>query len=967
MAITAETRNSIIELVVTAYNAAPGTTLLTELVAIIDGGGTLADVAANLTTSDRWTGLYPSFQTSEEFAAEWLGQLVPEASADALAEGVAIAVGLINGGASFADLMIEAQGFLSNLDEADTDFGTSAANFNNKVEVSTQHTVTLEKDGTADELANVLAAVDSTQASVDAANETEGSTSTGGTTFTLTKELDTFSGTVNDDTVTGVLSTATTENTWNIADSIDGGAGDNDALNVTLINDAGAGDAFAGQTTTGIEVINIRVVDVEDGATTSSLAVSGLVGVNAIWVNDSTVIGSTDDTFSVSAIGTSVSVGLRNNDSDLDVNFTNTGTATSGDSITLLAGGGSTGDVDLNDAAGDGFVTVNVVTMGTSKTTLSSLDAGSDFLTLNISGDQAFKSTTVNTSVTTIDASGNTGAVEVNAAAGTKLTATGTAATTDKLHLSVASSVTTGMAVTGFETISFKGTATATVDMDLFTDVTKLEFSGSGTAGTLTLKDLDAAPALVFNGFFITSVGPTHGALTVQLKDITGASDSVSLTFGNFGQTDGKVDAVMGAFTAAGIETISIASADYDNLTIGGITATSATVINNTGSADVTFGTISAVKLETFDASSATGDLTLGTLNNSTQDSVITTGSGKDSVTNATVANTFTQIIATGDGIDTVTVVDAAAGGTVDLNTGGGDDKIIITTATPNGTLKVDGGADTDLLTVTNAVTINLAFFDNVEAINFTSGATVLNLTVPSGYTDTVLVTDVSAATITLNFNPASGGTVNVSKLDMLGWTSGTDILSVTSGAGAETITLGSEAGIENVIFAAGSAFGDTVSGFTVGAGGDSIDLTITVVEALNGGGNDLVESGGAASAAAGAITVTNVPVGAFNLDTATSELLAVAGTYAAANDLETALETGGASVLTLDGALAANDQFLVAYSDGTNTIVAVVETTAGAADNASFAAADLTVTVLVTLSGVTDVTTLHTDNFNLI
>ncbi len=35
MAITAETRNSIIELVVTAYNAPPGTALLTELVAII--------------------------------------------------------------------------------------------------------------------------------------------------------------------------------------------------------------------------------------------------------------------------------------------------------------------------------------------------------------------------------------------------------------------------------------------------------------------------------------------------------------------------------------------------------------------------------------------------------------------------------------------------------------------------------------------------------------------------------------------------------------------------------------------------------------------------------------------------------------------------------------------------------------------------------------------------------------------
>jgi hypothetical protein len=113
MAITAETRQDIIELVVTAYNAAPGTTLLTELVGIIDDGGTLADVADNLTTSSQWTSSYPAFQTAEEFAAEWLGNLVPEAGEDALAEGISIAVGLINGGASFSDLIIEASTFLS--------------------------------------------------------------------------------------------------------------------------------------------------------------------------------------------------------------------------------------------------------------------------------------------------------------------------------------------------------------------------------------------------------------------------------------------------------------------------------------------------------------------------------------------------------------------------------------------------------------------------------------------------------------------------------------------------------------------------------------------------------------------------------------------------------------------------------------------------------------------------------------
>lgn len=48
MAITAETRTEIIELVVAATNSAPGTALLTQLVADSDGGASLADIAATL-------------------------------------------------------------------------------------------------------------------------------------------------------------------------------------------------------------------------------------------------------------------------------------------------------------------------------------------------------------------------------------------------------------------------------------------------------------------------------------------------------------------------------------------------------------------------------------------------------------------------------------------------------------------------------------------------------------------------------------------------------------------------------------------------------------------------------------------------------------------------------------------------------------------------------------------------------
>ena len=223
MAITAETRKDIIELVVTAYNAAPGTTLLTELVAIVDGGGTLADVAANLTTRGEWTSRYPSFQTAEEFATEWLGNLVPEASSAAMAEGKDVAVGLTAVDQAGA-IILEAQTFLSALAETDASFGTSAAGFNNKVEVATYHTITNEKSALD---TDALSSVTSDDATVTTANAAVDYVApTPGTTFTLTTGTDFTTGTANNDLINAPRggSAGTTE-TYSATDQVDGGAG----------------------------------------------------------------------------------------------------------------------------------------------------------------------------------------------------------------------------------------------------------------------------------------------------------------------------------------------------------------------------------------------------------------------------------------------------------------------------------------------------------------------------------------------------------------------------------------------------------------------------------------------------------------------------------------------------------------------------------------------------------------------
>jgi len=382
MAITAETRQDIIELVVTAYNAAPGTTLLTELVAIIDGGGSLADVADNLTARDQWTSTYPAFQTAEEFAAEWLGNLVPEAGADALAEGRSVAVGLLNGGASFGDLLIEASSFLAALSEDDAAFGSSAANFNNKVEVATYHTVTQETDGLdSAALASVTsddASVVTAKASVDAVAPATGQT------YSLTTGLDVnVIGGAFDDTFSaldGNPALATGDpSTVQSGDSIDGGAG-TDTL-VWTATPSAAGTAVV--TSANVEGLKIYNNTNNDAYSIDSSMMTGITDIYAMGGNATTTVSGTG-MVNVHMISTSE-----------NVTVTKKGTVGLGtaDAVTVLGNNAATTSAATVDY--DGAETVNLVAAGAIGTAFNSLTITNDDLeTLNITGAGAVNVTT---------------------------------------------------------------------------------------------------------------------------------------------------------------------------------------------------------------------------------------------------------------------------------------------------------------------------------------------------------------------------------------------------------------------------------------------------------------------------------------------------------------------------------------------------------------------------------------------
>jgi hypothetical protein len=146
MAISATMRQDIMELAVLMNNKAPGTKLLGELVSEANAGKTLTEIAGTLAARAEFIKEYPIHQTAADFGAEWIANILPEASAALQAECVAIVEASINSGTSVAALVVSVQDFMSTASETDANLGTHIKNFNNKVTVATYHTITQEAE-----------------------------------------------------------------------------------------------------------------------------------------------------------------------------------------------------------------------------------------------------------------------------------------------------------------------------------------------------------------------------------------------------------------------------------------------------------------------------------------------------------------------------------------------------------------------------------------------------------------------------------------------------------------------------------------------------------------------------------------------------------------------------------------------------------------------------------------------------
>jgi len=873
MAITAETRNDIIELVITAYNAAPGTDLLTELVAIVDGGGSLADVAANLTTRAEWTSRYPSFQTAEEFANEWLGNLVPEAGEEALAEGVSVAVSLVNGGSSFADILLEAQAFLSATAETDAAFGTSAANWNNKVEVATAHTITNENAGLD---ADVLSSVTSDDATVTAATDSLAEAAVvPGQSISLTTGLDngaSFTGGANNDTFSAIESNDSDLDTLTTGDSVDGGAG-TDRLVVA------ASGTPAGGTTAGVATANVEELSLFNNSTAAyTLDAALMPGITDIYVNG----GANNSTISgVASLPNLHLISTIKNATVTVASGIGTGTA---DSATVLSNASAqTGSVT---ATYNGLETINFNAAGTTgKYSLGVTDntlslVSSDLETVNVTGD-ANANITVSTvgaandtQTSTLDASAAGGEITAHFTKGSSVNVAVTMSAQDD-HLDYNGSVAKTATLDGGD-----GTDVLELDADLAYSSTATTQAGAGISnfeGLYLASGVDVDERALPNNAGITSVIAAAGGSYTKATALATVTQLTSGTFTHTVATDGSADSltlsqagagVASTLSAANVETLTVSSAgtgdntltmtaagsaDLTSLTVTGTQSLNAS-ISGTALATVDASGLSGVgELFTLTASASDADMTVtgsavrptNTLTGTAND--ITTGDGDDTVTGGDYNDTIVtgkgdDTITAGDGVNTITsgrgndvitsgdgddVIDAGAGddnitagdGDDKITTGTGDDTVsagagddLIATASLSVDDSFDGGAGTDRLSTTTGT------------ITSTSAASVNSALIDVVDDVAPTLTGIESLYISINADASASATDYVD-LDLTGAADATSLVLET--ADAEPTKVTNFAGSSIALYGATSGAIESEDLYIDGVGQSAVTLTL--------------------------------------------------------------------------------------------------------------------------------------------
>ena len=600
-----------------------------------------------------------------------------------------------------------------------------------------------------------------------------------------------------------------------------------------------------------------------------------------------------------------------------------------------ISGGSTAGAVTIG---GSGLTTLNVNSTGAANTvggiaataaTTVNINATTNLVTglvdtaasakINVSGSaESVKLGTLDTQVTTVNASGLTAGGVTLELSGTDQKVTGGAghdvitvgshvlsttgfvnggAGTDRVIISAATALTkdTAARITNVETLQVGGTS-QTYDFSLISGLSDLRID-SGTS--LVVNKLGATTP-------VTVLASQQTELTLNLANATGAADAMTVTLQNQDHS-----LAVGKLSIAGVETLNLVS----SATKGTNANTLSSLEGNGDLARVTISGAQALSLTTgtlaqsltIDGSAATGNLTV-VASGVGGIATITTGSGKDTVTGSAHADA----INTGEGVDTINI---GAGADV-VNAGGGDDVFVTANGgfTATAALVLDGGAGTDVIKIGTDASSGSGFlgvdFDeagvnllNIEGITFTGTGSSASSVMFSGaqLSGRSMAITGSESVNTLTVNAALGSSVDLSGLTFTTWTngagSGNDVLNLVGSTGGETLR--------------GSVKNDVITG---GEGRDTIDLS-------DGGADTVVMTGIVAAANRDVITGFTVGTGT-GADTVRLADAATTKSHTGASFIEVvALAPSAALTFGTDNADILEFSFNLAGDGGTNDL----------------------------------------------
>lgn len=831
MAITVTARTDLISIVVGMFKAAPGANVLSDLTVALEAGQTRLQIATNLAKTNEYLSIYPEFLTNAEFATKLVDNMVGSlVSATAKADAVTLLTAQLNAkntstpaakAAARAEVTLFALDALKAVPTTDATLGAAVTALNNKIEVANYYSVEKQLSGSSlSGLQNVIAAVDNTAASVTTAKSTvDGSSNVGGT-FNFTTGIDNLVGAAGNDTFNAVITS--TSAVLGALDKVDGGAG-TDTINIQDTSVAAGADfnlsAFNGLSITNVEIMNVTAngaLGTAGGTAFDVSTISGLTSFVGSAAGAGTATGS-----KVKAAGTTdVSLTVAGaNSAEVEGGKAVTFTAGTGTtkvtgsaltSVTVNKGGASTIDNTSSTGTGGAGTTLKSVTLNAvdANSTITGRGLESVTLTGTITAD---RTTTITNSATTdhnltINAS-STGTATLksvvvqNTAKGITINSTGT---TNRVEVDATEA--TSLTLTGTGNLTL-------IDAAGLGKVATI--NGSAASGTLTLGDLNAAAVTVTGGSGADSfalqatakvtVNTNAGNDTVTLKSAIAAGSTINLGAGN-----DKLLFATGGSVATSTSTVIDAGDGVDSLSANLVNAGNAAQFKN---------------FEQLNLDSTTGlDLALLT-GNTISGLTISSTSTTATYQNVAVSQGLTiDFVGTSSGVNTLSFKDVA--GTSDAYT----ITFAGTQATAATAASVKGG------TVIGA---------GIENVNIVSGGTnTWNELVLGANSSARTITITGARNLDLDFTGAIGttGTNGLSSIDGSAATGRLDLdlttgtlnlatagLTVKGGSANDTITLGQKATVEagagdDTIVV--SANGGTI---TTGAGADTVNVKAAV------------------------------------------------------------------------------------------------------------------------------------------